>query len=214
MKGTSFALHVSAASAMAYGYNSLHSLKINEWISTQYGGHLQFLTIQGLVIAWATMTIGAVEDVFPSIPGVRAVKRGLLMLSTPVATIVSTIYWTLLLAFPHLILQAMPSESLEAVMIPLRIDVCLHLVPCLSLLADFFWFEPKFGRSAMLYTAPFLSLVCTVWYGWWVELCAKHNNTFPYPFLTLSPLDIRIRIYAGAGLVACASFYVLNALHK
>lgn len=40
-------LHGAAASIMAYGWFGLHTLPINDWITTQKGGHLQFLTIQG-----------------------------------------------------------------------------------------------------------------------------------------------------------------------
>jgi len=43
-------LHSLSASIMAYGYNSLKILPIDSLISTQYGGHFQFLTIQGYVL--------------------------------------------------------------------------------------------------------------------------------------------------------------------
>lgn len=114
-------------------------------------------------------------------------------------------------------------------LLPLRIDLCLHAVPCLALLTDFMIFERNYGRQALLYAAPSLSVLLTVWYGCWVEHCAAKNGTcasalhyflllncplaVPYPFLTLNPLEIRIRIYAAAGTVACISFYALNALH-
>ncbi|KAJ7343595.1 FAR-17a/AIG1-like protein [Mycena albidolilacea] len=208
----SVALHVGAISAMSYGYNALHGLGINTWISSQYGGHFQYLTIQGLAVAWLTMVVGLLEDFFPSIKGVRAVKRGLFIVALPVATVISSIYWTLLLCAPNLILQEMPSGE-SPVWLPLRIDLSLHAVPCVALLADFMIFERKYGRKAIQYVAPALSLLCTLWYGWWVEYCASMNGTFPYPFLTLNPFEIRLRIYAGAGAVACLSFYALNALH-
>jgi hypothetical protein len=122
----------------------------------------------------------------------------------------------------------MPSGE-SPVWLPLRIDLSLHAVPCVALLADFMIFERKYGRKAIQYVAPALSLLCTLWYGWWVEYCASMNGTcastqaffslltdvfpVPYPFLTLNPFEIRLRIYAGAGAVACLSFYALNALH-
>lgn len=134
------------------------------------------------------------------------------------------------LILPHLLLQAMPEETAASVMIPLRIDLALHAVPCLALLADFMIFERRYGRKAMIYVAPALTLLCTVWYGWWVELCASKNGTcaytsvsnnissflslaVPYPFLTQNPWEVRVRIYAGAGSLACIFFYALNALH-
>jgi len=211
---SSAALHVGAISAMTYGYNGLHGLAISTWIDSQYGGHFQFLTIQGLAVAWLTMFVGLLEDFFPSIKGVRAIKRGLFIIALPTATVVSSIYWTLLLSAPNLIVQKMPAGSGDSpMMLPLRIDLCLHAVPCIALLADFMVFERKYGRKAIQYVAPVLTFLCTLWYGWWVEHCASRNGTFPYPFLTLNPFEIRLRIYAGAGTVACLSFYALNALH-
>ncbi|KAG5646688.1 hypothetical protein DXG03_002678 [Asterophora parasitica] len=62
-------LHASAASVMAFGFLSLSSLGIHEWIQTQHGGHFQFLTIQGLAIAWLTMVAGLLSNLFPSSPG-------------------------------------------------------------------------------------------------------------------------------------------------
>ncbi|KAJ6547451.1 FAR-17a/AIG1-like protein [Mycena capillaripes] len=207
-------LHVAAISAMTYGYNALHGLAVDAWISSQYGGHFQFLTIQGLAVAWLTMAVGLLEDFFPSIAGFQIIKRALFIAALPIATIVSSIYWTLLLMWPHLILQQMPAGSPDSLMVlPLRMDLSLHAVPCLALLADFMIFERKYGRKATLYVAPALTLICTVWYGWWVEHCASKNGTFPYPFLTLNPFEIRVRIYAAAGTVAFLAFYGLNALH-
>ncbi|KAJ7751955.1 FAR-17a/AIG1-like protein [Mycena metata] len=205
-------LHVGAISAMTYGYNSLHGLGLSSWIATQYGGHFQYLTIQGLAVAWLTMAVGLLEDFVPSIKGIRAIKRTLFIAAMPIATVVSSIYWTLLLTFPHLILQALPESPDSPMVLPLRVDLSLHAVPAISLLLDFMVFERKYGRSASLSAVP-ITVFCTVWYGWWVELCASKNGTFPYPFLTLNPLETRIGIYAGACIVACISFYGLNALH-
>ncbi|KAJ6630680.1 FAR-17a/AIG1-like protein [Mycena sp. CBHHK59/15] len=209
-------LHVNAICVMTYGYKALNGLSINTWIESQYGGHFQFLTIQGLAVAWLTMFIGLVEDFFPSIYGVRVVKRSLFIIAMPTETIISSIYWTLLLTFPHLILQGMPSESASTSVIqriPLRMDLALHAAPALALLADFMIFERRYRKADILYVAPVLTFLCTMWYGWWAEHCASINGTFPYPFLTQNPLEIRLRIYAGAGTVAFLSFYALNILH-
>ncbi|KAJ7172592.1 FAR-17a/AIG1-like protein [Mycena filopes] len=212
VQASSVLLHVGAISAMTYGYNSLHHLAVNSWITAQYGGHFQYLTIQGLAVAWLTMAVGLVEDFFPSINGIRATKRMLFIAAMPIATVVSLIYWTLLLAFPHLILQALPESPDSPMLLPLKVDLCLHAVPAIGLLVDFMIFEHKYEKQASLNVVPITSL-CTVWYGWWVELCASKNGNFPYPFLTLNPLETRIGIYVGACIVACLSFYGLNALH-
>jgi hypothetical protein len=72
---------------MTYGYVSLGTLPTDAWIRNQHGGHSQFLTIQGfaqvvavfklvlklnsdrLGIAWTTMIVSLVLDLFPSFAG-------------------------------------------------------------------------------------------------------------------------------------------------
>ncbi|KAJ7285965.1 FAR-17a/AIG1-like protein-domain-containing protein [Mycena rebaudengoi] len=209
---SSIVLHASAICTMSYGFNALSSLTVHSSITSQYGGHFQFLTIQGLAIAWLTTLVGLAADFLPAMTGLRAIKRSLFIVAMPVATIVSSIYWTLILLFPRLILREIPSqETLD--FLPLRIDLALHAAPCLSLLADFIIFEQKYSRTEIVYVAPVLTMLCTAWYGWWVERCGSKNGTFPYPFLTENPLEIRMRIYAGAACLAYVSFYALNMLH-
>jgi len=198
---------------MAYGYNGLIGLPISASINSQYGTHFQYLTIQGLGFACLTMLVGLLGDFFPAVTVIRTAKRALFIVAMPIATMVSSIYWTLLLIWPHLIIHAAPSEALESFMLPMRIDLCLHALPCLALLTDFMVFERKYGRSVIVYAAPLLTLLYTVSYAWWVELCATHNEKFPYPFLTFNPFEVRVFIYGGVGALAWVSFYALNALH-
>lgn len=40
-------LHAAAAGIMGFGFHSIQKLPVDRWIRNQYGGHLQFLTIQG-----------------------------------------------------------------------------------------------------------------------------------------------------------------------
>ena len=40
-------LHAAAAGIMGFGFHSLQKLPLDHRISNQYGGHLQYLTIQG-----------------------------------------------------------------------------------------------------------------------------------------------------------------------
>ncbi|KAL0573273.1 hypothetical protein V5O48_008680 [Marasmius crinis-equi] len=220
-------------------------MSIDEWISSQYGGHFQYLTIQGLVIAGVTMASSVLLDLFPSSKAILTFKRALFMIAMPLAAVISSVYWMLLLLDPSLILQEgepltgdpLVNESIEKlvlVRIPLPVDLSLHLAPAVSLLLDFFVLEKKFEPREVKYTAPLVALAYTVFYGAWVEHCAKRNdglceinsyrrvaatsNDFdppdPYPFLTLNPFSIRLVIYAGAGLFSYLSFAGLNRLHK
>ncbi|KAL1723471.1 FAR-17a/AIG1-like protein [Schizophyllum commune] len=216
-------LHAPSAAIMAWGYNSLRDLPLDKFIRTQYGGHLRFLTIQGLAAAFLTMVLSLLVDLFPSAPGIRTIKRAVMMVSLPVSIVVSSIYWTLLSVAPFLLLAEDPgeatpsssSEMLALMRIPLNMDLALHAVPAVTLLIDFLVFERKYSAGAVRYGAPLAVVLSTVGYGSWAEHCAKYTDgVFPYPFLTASPFWGRVCIYAGAGAIAYYSFLGLNKLHR
>ncbi|KAJ1309835.1 hypothetical protein OPQ81_006600 [Rhizoctonia solani] len=209
---------------MAYGFMSLSTMASDEWISKQTGGHWQYLTILGLAAAWITMALSLVGDLFPSFQSVNETKRSLLMISLPTSIIVSCIYWTLMLAFPHLILPpivapsepAEPSSAPEAPQfyrIPLKMDLALHLVPSLSLTLDFFLLERKYTARQLKTQAPLLAVLAAISYATWAEYCASKNGAFPYPFLTISPFYIRVVIYAVTTLLAYLSLLGVNHVH-
>ncbi|KAF8078055.1 FAR-17a/AIG1-like protein [Lyophyllum atratum] len=215
-------LHASAAAVMAFGFSSLSGLEIDAWIGAQYGGHFQFLTIQGLAIAWLTMVVSLLRDLFPSSPVLRSCKRALLYVAMPLSVVISIIYWTLILIYPALLMQPQypgptpPSSSADLTFyrIPFSVDLALHASPALSLLADFLLFESNYSRKSLNTTAPAAILLFAVWYSCWAERCAKLNGgIFPYPFLTDNPLEIRIAIYACASALAYASFWAINSFH-
>jgi len=211
-------LHGFAAAIMAYGYNSLGSLATDTWVKSQKGGHFQYLTIHSLSVAWLTMVISLAVDFFPSSVVMKNVKRVLLMTALPLAVVTSLIYWTLILLSPSLILQkdpnSEPSSSTDALMrVPLPIDLALHAVPGLALCADFMLLESKFSKNETRYGALLVIFPVAVWYVSWVEYCASFNGTFPYPFLTVNPFEIRVGIYIAVMTFALVSFWTLNALH-
>ncbi|KAH7923523.1 hypothetical protein BV22DRAFT_578216 [Leucogyrophana mollusca] len=215
------ALHATAASIMAYGFLSLKSLPIDEWISSQKGGHYQYLTIQGLATAWLTMVVSVACDILPPISALRRVKRALLMIALPLTVVISIVYWSLLLFFPNLILQKeiLENEPSSApavpnlVRIPLEVDLSLHAVPFMSMVADFMLFEQKYTKKQARYGAPLLVLLYGIWYASCVEYCATFNGMFPYPFLTENPFEIRVGIYLTVASLAWGCFRVINALH-
>lgn len=143
---------------------------------------------------------------------------------------------------PAMILQvAMDGSPSDAAMgisphVPLGLDIALHVVPATALLLDFFFFEHKYGPRTTKTLAPLLALAYAVGYGAWVEHCGAMNSgtctclssrdeavpwpllnwllLVPYPFLTNNPLNIRLWIYGGAGLIAPLFFWMLNSLHS
>ncbi|CAE6437121.1 hypothetical protein ACGC1H_004444 [Rhizoctonia solani] len=217
-------LHAASMSIMAYGFVSLGTVASDEWISEQTGGHWQFLTILGLAAAWVTMALSLLGDLFPYSQSISGIKRSLLMISLPVSIIVSGIYWTLMLGFPHLILPpvetssepAEPSSAPEVPQfyrIPLKMDLALHLAPSVSLIFDFFVLERKYTTRQLRTQAPLLATLAGISYATWAEYCASKNGAFPYPFLTISPFYIRVVIYGVTTLLAYLSLLGLNYVH-
>ncbi|KAH9945955.1 FAR-17a/AIG1-like protein [Epithele typhae] len=213
-----FFLHTTALAAMGYGYSSLPHTIAGVPIDEMKGGHFQFLTIQGLAIAWLTMLTSMACDLIPSSTLLRNAKRAFLMGALPLAIVISVIYWTLLIFLPTLILLEDPEPSSvagepESQRLPLHVDLCLHAIPAISLIVDFYLLEKKYSKSISRYGALSLASVLGTWYACWVEHCAAYNGFFPYPFLTYNPPNVRAMIYAGATAFAAGAFMLLNALH-
>jgi hypothetical protein len=122
-----------------------------------------------------------------------------------VAVVVSTIYWTLILVYPQLILIKDPlysassssSEAPPLVRVPLLIDLSLHATPALTLLADFAFFEKRYSKNATSYGAPFAVALATIGYATFVEYCAAFNGTCEYIFLRNSS-DLYLLIERGS----------------
>ncbi|KAK0498892.1 FAR-17a/AIG1-like protein [Armillaria luteobubalina] len=213
-------LHSAAAAIMAWAHSQLGNSPIDPIVETQYGGHYQFLTILGLVASLCTMGVALLVDLFPSVPALRSLKRAMLMVCMPVEAVIVSVYWTLLLLFPSLILQKyVPSEltssqdALPLARIPLSLDLAMHVVPGLSLVLDFLVFEKKYSQELVKLAVPVV-LTCGGMYSSWAERNAKLNDgIFPYPFLTENPFETRLGIYVGACVIGYVYFRVLNALH-
>lgn len=136
--------------------------------------------------------------------GLRTIKRLLLMMSLPVRKfppcilapvlsplphlqltfVISSIYWTLILMFPRLIMwvgppegSSIPTEIPEMWRIPLSMDLSLHAVPLIAVALDFLVFERKYTERQQRVHAPILTALYAVWYGAWVEWCASYNGT-------------------------------------
>ncbi|KAF9780720.1 FAR-17a/AIG1-like protein [Thelephora terrestris] len=207
--------HATTAYIMYWGFSTVDGGPVGEWMRSNKGQHSQFLTIQGLVVAWLTMVASLMVDIFPSNITLTGAKRWLLMISMPLEVTVSSIYWSLIILFPHLIMPAIPESSAAAAFLklPLKVDLALHALPGIALAFDFFFFEKRYTKFQAARVAPLTAVLFGVWYVSWVEYCASHNERFPYPFLD-SPYYIRAFIYVGAVLQAILSFRVLNSLHR
>ncbi|KAF9643042.1 hypothetical protein BDM02DRAFT_3104938 [Thelephora ganbajun] len=213
-------LHATAAYLMYWGFSTLDNAPAGKWIRTQKGQHFQFLTIQGLGVAWLTMVISLAADIFQS-KIVLTVKRCFLVVSMPLEVTISSIYWTLIILFPHLILMDEPptseqtssSASATLMRVPFKVDLALHAVPGIALVLDFFFFEERYTKYQVARVVPLTTILFGLWYVSWVEYCASHNGRFPYPFLE-SPYHIRALVYVGAVVQSFLSFRFLNSRMK
>ena len=85
---------------------------------------------------------------------------------------------------PSLILQPDPyasePSSRSVIALPIDIDLCLHALPAISLLIDFFAFERSYGERDERILAPGMATLFALWYSNWVEYCARKNGTCKY----------------------------------
>ncbi|KAF5315751.1 hypothetical protein D9611_004596 [Ephemerocybe angulata] len=142
------------------------------------------------------MLLGVVIDLLPFLNFLRPLRRYLFVTAMPLAVVITSIYWTLLLLFPHLIVAqdfgtpgegSSSSEAPAPFYLPLSIDLALHACPAISLVIDFFIFERKYTKTEVNVAVPAIVVAYAVFYGSWVEFCSsKNNGVFPYPFLTQS----------------------------
>ncbi|KAI0372825.1 hypothetical protein BV20DRAFT_1050265 [Pilatotrama ljubarskyi] len=221
IKATAVLLHAAGVAVMTYGYLHLPDMVSNIRMAEMKGGHFQFLTIQGLCLAWITMTLSLGCDLIPSSKALKKAKRTILMVALPASILISSVYWTLLLFMPHMILMPDPDATTptssthvpKPERIPLDVDLALHAAPAIAMFIDFYFFEPRYTGRATRKGALSLNGVAGIWYSWWVEHCASYNGFFPYPFLTENPFPIRVLIYIAATSFAALSFMILNAAH-
>ncbi|KAH0827062.1 hypothetical protein J3R83DRAFT_4746 [Lanmaoa asiatica] len=86
----------------------------------------------------------------------------------PLEFVISSIYWSLLLFSPHLIMgsidgsQPLPGGAAKLMRLPPTIDLALHASPLLTLFIDFFVFEPKFSKTHAHKAAPVTVVVFAV----------------------------------------------------
>ncbi|KAI5453096.1 hypothetical protein NCC49_006125 [Naganishia albida] len=223
---TGIIFHVLSAAIMANGFVALLQLGMTEWINGQVGGHFQFLTIDGLWLTIITCLLGGMGEMLPGVPLLRSLKRAFLSIALPVELTIATIYWGLILLAPGLIVPDMAdvskdtsgpvtssSSAPQLLRIPMWIDVCIHGVPAVVLVIDFFVREKKYKPPVSTWGAVVLSAIAGSAYTVWVEYCASYNDRFPYPFLPSDSFGARLAIYVGATGFAYLAFKFLNGLH-
>ncbi|KAG8967921.1 hypothetical protein FRC03_009056 [Tulasnella sp. 419] len=213
-------LHSGHLALMIWGFRTLSSVLPESAFNDQRGGQFQFLTIQALFLSKITTAVCVASDLAPTSKVLSVLRRYLLMIALPLAVVVTSIYWSLIIFLPSLIVMGEPSNTEPTssdmapimIRIPLDIDLVLHLSPLLAHLLQFFLLERKYSKEQEN-KAPLLAALAGLWYVSFAEWCASYNKTFAYPFLNV-PIWGRLMWYAGAVQIAISAFRIINRLHS
>lgn len=193
-------------------------------LSSQFGGHYQFLTNISLVLTSVTLLLGITRAVSSSLPLVRELKSLASTITMPIEVMVSLLYWTFLAIDPALLIPSRkvpdtlnPGQFvMETVRLPLLIDLCMHAFPAILLLVDFLVFSPPLPLRcpSVLTSWPiWTSVLSTMSYCLWAEVCNAHNGHYPYPLLSMLSTPHRVALYIACGLTMGVVLVASNALH-
>jgi FAR-17a/AIG1-like protein len=157
-----------------------------------YGWHFQYLTIIGLTLSTLTFTLGSLSDITLS-PRLFLLKNMLSITSAPLSVLISTLYWSLWLIDPALVV---PPE-LE---LPLLPDLSFHAFPSILLVVDLLFLSPPWTVTVLPATG--ISGVIAFAYWFWIEVCYASNGFYPYPLFELLSTPQRIGLFSlSAGLM-------------
>ncbi|KAG8861145.1 hypothetical protein FRB96_003095 [Tulasnella sp. 330] len=210
------AFHAAALALMVWAFDALDKL-MNQ-------------TLLAKRMFWRScnqeIVVCLLSDFFPTVKSYAKARRALVMVSMPLCLVVSLIYWTLLFFLPRLIIQSGIAGSEPSsdpftegnvfgplFLIPLQVDLALHLSPFIVLATHFYLTEGKYSAHTSEVWAPITAVIFATWYAGYQEWCAAYNGTFSYPFLNV-PLPARIVIYTVVTVLATKGFRLLNDSHK
>ncbi|KZZ86923.1 FAR-17a/AIG1-like protein [Ascosphaera apis ARSEF 7405] len=203
-RGVSLAVHLVS---MASFVKSFHFLQVfpNPLVAEAYGSHFQFLTILGLTLATITCALGLLADIFLSTKLFKA-KNALSIVSTPMESLISILYWGLILIDKKLVVP-------DGMGIPLDADLGLHAAPTVFLILDLVFFSPPWSVTfASALTTSGFAATC---YWFWVERCFSFNGWYPYPIFTMLNTLQRAGLFGFAAVVMAASTLALKwGYHK
>ena len=162
----SFSLLLHLLGIASFGYNFYFLTTWETPFTHAYGWHFQFLTIIGLAAALVCFTLGALADITRS-PSLFGAKNAISVLATPLAAVISALYWGIRAIDPELLIQ----DGFE---LPLLVDIGFHLAPVVFLTLDLVLLSPPWTIPA--YGTMTLSTVLAFGYWYWVELCFTKNG--------------------------------------
>lgn len=170
-------------------------------------GQWQFLTNLSLLYTLVVYAVGITAHVAKS-PTLFRLKNNLHPVALVLECVVTLVYWPLRLVLIHMLVKD-PTRKF----IPLHVDICLHLVPVVTLLVDYLVFMPKWTVAPET-SLGFCFLLTGLYWFWLKQLIDFENGgEYPYAFLN-TPSDLsRALIFAMVGLVGFALYMFFKKLH-
>lgn len=171
-------------------------------------GPWQFLTNLGLVFSLIVFSIGFLSHV-TKWEKLFKVKNQLHPLCLVLEIIITIVYWPLRLFFIELLIL-----DKSAYPIPIYADLSVHLMPCISLLIDYFVFMPRWTMKAR--TAMLICLTFTILYWFLLEylIDLESGGTYPYAFLNVPHHGLRVLIFAVICLTGFSQFLIMSKLYN
>lgn len=186
------------------------------------GGRTRFLTMWGLFFSILTFMSGVLVGLFPNNHFFRDLKKVSGTISMPLESVITTLYWSIVLLKPELMVD--PSVNLE--LPPISIDLALHLYPIILHWIDFFFLSDRLTTGSNNLTRIRLSngtqirvfnlvIIIALAYASWIEIAriGPSKFTLPYPFLEIAPISARVLIYIGAASICYIHFITAEILH-
>jgi hypothetical protein len=179
--------------ACTYSFTWL--LSINSPTAASFGWHFQYLTVLGLLLTAITLLASMLNS---------DAKQLLLGVTVPVESLVTSMYWSLALYDPALVVLD------ASIGIPLLVDLCFHLFPFLAVATELFVYTPEFKASQVHVVV--LSVLSVV-YGVWAHVCFYMNGYWIYPFLTHLSDEYRIGFFVVGSVLGVVAYGVAAQLH-
>lgn len=170
-------------------------------------GQFQFFTNISLVASLFTYALALVSHVTKSHRLFRW-KNNVQAIALSLETVVTSLYWPLRLLFAALLAKD-PEEKL----MPTSIDLCVHLVPFVTLLVDYLAFLPRWEVKPS--TGVLVSALFAVGYRVWLQLLLDLENgaEYPYNFLNGDSEITRSLVFAVVGIWGYSLFIIWRAVH-
>lgn len=199
-------INAAALGLSMYAFNFVFG-KVTLPPQLEGGGHWQFLTNLSLLFSVVIFLLGLFAHVLKS-SALFNLKNTLHPIALVLELVVASVYWPLRLVFLELLTKR-PKEYL----VPMRVDICLHLVPVLVLMVDYLVFMPRWTIRTTT-AGGFVVLLASLYWALLKHLIDFENGgEYPYMFLNVETEQKRAVIFGMVALVGFTFFVIIKKIH-